>query len=137
MERGLLTSLISRPSNCRKRAGIEQWSHLSGIDLPDLDGSEVMLLVGSDIAHLLIHLDVCQGRRDEWTSPSPLKPPLDGPSLATQPKDGVKESMQTFLQQSQGSLCNNKLNDLGKSTLMRRSKIPQKQPCPLKTKEPW
>ena len=26
-----------------KRAAIEQWSHLSGIHLPDLDGSEVML----------------------------------------------------------------------------------------------
>ena len=49
----------------RKRAAIGQWSHLSGIDLPDLDASEVMLLVGSDMAHLLIHLDVRQGRVDE------------------------------------------------------------------------
>ena len=45
--------------------------------------------------------------------------------------------MQTFLQQSKGSLCNIKLNDFGRLSLMRRSKNPQKPPCPLKTKEPW
>ena len=48
-----------------KKATVDRWSHLSGIDLPELDGSEVMLLIASDMAHLLIHLEVRQGRVDE------------------------------------------------------------------------
>ena len=56
-----------------KRAAIEQWSHLSYIDLPDVDGSKVMLLVGSAMAHLLIHLEVRQRRVDE---PIAIKTPL-------------------------------------------------------------
>jgi len=39
----------------------------------ELDGSEVLLLIGSDVAHLLIHLEVRQGRVDE---PIAIKPPL-------------------------------------------------------------
>ena len=38
---------------------------MSGINLPELDGSEVMLLIGSDVAHLLIHIEVRQRRVDE------------------------------------------------------------------------
>ena len=43
------------------------------IDLPELDGSDVIVLTGSDMAHLLIHLEVRQGRRDE---PIAVKTPL-------------------------------------------------------------
>ena len=51
----------------------EQWNHLLNIDLPELDGSDVKVLVGSDMAHLLIHLDVRQGR---WDEPIAVKTPL-------------------------------------------------------------
>ena len=39
----------------------EEWNHLLNIDLPELDGSDVKVLIGCDMAHLLTHLDVCQG----------------------------------------------------------------------------
>ena len=51
----------------------EQWNHLMNIDLPELDGSDVKVLVGSDMAHLLIHLNVRQGR---WDEPITVKTPL-------------------------------------------------------------
>ena len=38
-----------------KRAA-EQWSHLSNV--PELKGKEVMILIGFDMAHFLIHLEV-------------------------------------------------------------------------------
>ncbi|XP_022783263.1 uncharacterized protein LOC111324045 [Stylophora pistillata] len=44
---------------------VEQWNHLSDVDLPELQGGDVMVLIGADMAHLLIHLEVRQGRRDE------------------------------------------------------------------------
>ena len=44
------------------------------IDLPELDGSDVKVLFGSDMAHLLIHLEVHQGRHDE---PVAVKTPLE------------------------------------------------------------
>ena len=40
----------------------QQWNHLSDVDLPELDGGDVMILTGADMAHLLIHLEVRQGR---------------------------------------------------------------------------
>lgn len=42
---------------------VEQWNHLSDVDLPELQGGDVMILIGADMAHLLIHLEVRQGRR--------------------------------------------------------------------------
>ena len=51
----------------------EQWNHFLNIDLPELDGGNVKVLIGSDMAHVLIHLDVHQGRRDE---PIAVKTPL-------------------------------------------------------------
>ena len=48
-----------------KEGAIERWRHLSGVDLPELEGCDVMLLIGSDMAHLLIHFEVRQGRWDE------------------------------------------------------------------------
>ena len=69
------------------------WSHLSGIDLPDLDGSEVMLLVGSDMAHLLIHLEVHQRRVDE---PITIKIPL-GWTLFGNASKGLYETINANL----------------------------------------
>ena len=40
----------------------EKWNYLLNIDLPELYGSDVKVVVVSDMAHLLIHLDVRQGR---------------------------------------------------------------------------
>lgn len=61
------------PVKVSKKAAVEQGSHLLGINLPELDDSEVMLLIGSDVAHLLIHIKVRQGRVDE---PITIKRPL-------------------------------------------------------------
>ncbi|KAL9976826.1 hypothetical protein ACROYT_G014161 [Oculina patagonica] len=41
-----------------KKRVVEQWNHLSDVDLPELEGGDVMILIGSDMAHLLIHLEV-------------------------------------------------------------------------------
>ena len=51
----------------------EQWDHLLIIDPPVLNGSDVKLLIGSDMAHLLIHLGVRQGH---WDEPIRVKTPL-------------------------------------------------------------
>ncbi|KAL9974311.1 hypothetical protein ACROYT_G011332 [Oculina patagonica] len=40
-----------------KKRAVEQWNHLSDVDLPELEGGDVMILIGSDMAHLLIHLE--------------------------------------------------------------------------------
>ena len=56
-----------------KKRAAEQWSHLSNVDLPELKGEEVMILIGSDMAHFLIHLEVRQGR---WDEPIAVKTPL-------------------------------------------------------------
>ncbi|XP_022795007.1 uncharacterized protein LOC111333648 [Stylophora pistillata] len=56
-----------------KKRTVEQWNHLSDVDLPELQGGDVMILIGADMAHLLIHLEVRQGRRDE---PIAVKTPL-------------------------------------------------------------
>lgn len=48
-----------------KREAIEQWSHLSCVDHPELDGREEEFLIRSDMAHLLILLEVRRGRVDE------------------------------------------------------------------------
>ena len=42
----------------RKKRAAEQWKHLSDVDLPELEGGDVMILIGADMAHLLIHLEV-------------------------------------------------------------------------------
>ena len=41
-----------------KKSAAEQWNHLSDVDLPELEGGDVMILIGADMAHLLIHLEV-------------------------------------------------------------------------------
>lgn len=41
-----------------KEKATEQWNHLLNIDLPELDGGDVKVLNGSDMVHLLIHLEV-------------------------------------------------------------------------------
>ena len=51
----------------------ERWCHLSDVDIPELEGCDVTLLIGSDMAHLLIHLEVRQGR---WDEPIAIKTPL-------------------------------------------------------------
>ena len=56
-----------------KKNAAEQWNHLSDVDLPELEGGDVMILIEADMAHLLIHLKVRQGRRDE---PIAVKTPL-------------------------------------------------------------
>lgn len=56
-----------------KKVAAEQWNHLSDVDLPELEGGEVMILIGADMAHLLIHLEIRQGRRDELIA---VKTPL-------------------------------------------------------------
>ena len=56
-----------------KKRAAEQWNHLSDVDLPKLEGGDVMILIGADMAHLLIHLEVRQRRRDE---PIAVKTPL-------------------------------------------------------------
>ena len=48
-----------------KERASSRWKHLEGIDLPDLRGDGVKLLIGSDMAHLLLHLDTRRGRQDE------------------------------------------------------------------------
>lgn len=45
-----------------KKGAAERWSHLSSVDLLELDGSNVTILIRSDMAHLLVHLDVRQGQ---------------------------------------------------------------------------
>ena len=56
-----------------KKMATEQWTHLSDVDLPELEGCDVMILIGSDMAHLLVHLEVRQGR---WDEPIAVKTPL-------------------------------------------------------------
>ena len=78
-----------------KREAIEQWSHLSCVDHPELDGREEEFLIRSDMAHLLILLEVRRGRVDEPIAHRPS--PLGEPSLEMQPNDYAKRSMLTFL----------------------------------------
>ena len=52
-----------------KKRVTQQWNHLSDVDLPELDGGDVMILM----AHLMIHLEVRQGR---WDEPIAVKTPL-------------------------------------------------------------
>ena len=59
-----------------KKMVTQQWNHLSDVDQPELDGGDVMILIGADVAHLLIHLEVCQGR---WNEPIAVKTPLGWP----------------------------------------------------------
>ena len=56
-----------------KKRVAQQWNHLSDVDLPGLNGGDVMILIGADMAHLLIHLEVRQGR---WDEPIAVKTPL-------------------------------------------------------------
>ena len=72
MEPGSSTNLTSLPSRFQRKTA-EQWNYLSDVDFPELDGGDVMVLIGADIAHLFIHLEVRQGRRDE---PIAVKTPL-------------------------------------------------------------
>ena len=46
---------------------------LIGVGLPEIDGGDMMILIGADMAHLLIHLEVRQGR---WDEPIVVKTPL-------------------------------------------------------------
>lgn len=68
----------------------EQWNHLLNIDLPELGGSDVKVLVGSDMPHLLIYLDVRQGR---WDEPIAVKPPWGGRCLEMWSTNAVTQSM--------------------------------------------
>ncbi|XP_048576192.1 uncharacterized protein LOC116619385 [Nematostella vectensis] len=43
----------------------KRWNHLEGVNLQTLEAGDVTLLIGSDMAHLLVHLDVRQGRPGE------------------------------------------------------------------------
>ena len=63
-----------------KKMATEQWTHLSDVDLPELEGCDVMILIGSDMAHLLVHLEV---RQERWDEPIAVKTPLQlgGPCL--------------------------------------------------------
>ena len=56
-----------------KNDAAERWCHLSDVHIPELEGCDVTLLIGSDMAHLLIHLEVRQGR---WDEPIAIKTPL-------------------------------------------------------------
>ena len=60
-------------SKVSKKRAAEQWNHLSDVDLPELEGGDVMILIGAHMAQLLIHLEYRQGRRDE---PIAVKTPL-------------------------------------------------------------
>lgn len=50
----------------------KRWEHLRGIDLPDLKG-KVKLLIGSNMALLLVHLEIRQGAHNE---PVAVRTPL-------------------------------------------------------------
>ncbi len=56
-----------------KKRAVEQWNYLSDVDLPELEGGDVMILIGSDMSHLLIHLGVRQGR---WDEPIAIRTPF-------------------------------------------------------------
>ncbi|KAK3724598.1 hypothetical protein QZH41_001749 [Actinostola sp. cb2023] len=42
-----------------------RWKHLEGVPLPDIKETEAKLLIGSNMAHLLVHLEIRQGQPDE------------------------------------------------------------------------
>ncbi|PFX27003.1 hypothetical protein AWC38_SpisGene8307 [Stylophora pistillata] len=56
-----------------KKRTVEQWNHLSDVDLPEFLGCDVIIPIGADMDHMLIHLEVRQGKRDE---PIAVKTPL-------------------------------------------------------------
>jgi len=66
-----------------KKSAAEQWNHLSDVDLPELEGDDVMILIRDDIAHLLIHLEVHQGR---WDEPIEVKTPWIDPVWKCKPR---------------------------------------------------
>ena len=83
-----------------KEGAIERWRQLSGVDLPELEGRDVMLLIGSDMAHLLIQLEVRQGR---WDEPIAIKTPL-GWTLFGNLSSGHCEKVNTnFLATNEGT----------------------------------
>ena len=77
-----------------KEKETEQWNHLLNIDLPELDGGDVKVLIGSDMAHLLIHLEVREGRQDE---PIAVKTPLGWTLFRNVDNGTVTQSMPTSL----------------------------------------
>ena len=83
-----------------KEGAIERWRHLSGVDLPELQGCDVMLLIGSDMAHLLIQLEVRRGR---WDKSIAIKNPL-GWTLFGNLSSGHCETINTnFLATNEGT----------------------------------
>lgn len=77
-----------------KRRVTQQGNHLSDVNLPELDGHHVVILIfGADMAHLLIHLKFRQGRQDE---PIPVKIPFGWTLLGNVDQGTAKLTMQTF-----------------------------------------
>lgn len=76
------------------------------------------------LTYCRIYLEVRHGRRKE-------------PCLEMWAKSTAKQSMRTFSFQTKRSHCNIKLNDFGRSILMRPSRFSLSLPCLWKTKERW
>lgn len=116
-----------------KRRVTQQGNHLSDVNLPELDGHQVVILIfGADMAHLLIHLKFRQGRQDE---PIPVKIPFGWTLLGNVDQGHCQTNNANFSHQKKRSHCNIRLNDFGRSILMGPSRFSLSPPCLLKTKE--
>ena len=58
-------SLNISTDNMASAEELTKWDHLAGVDIPDIDTSEVELLIGQDNPGLLVPLEVREGREGE------------------------------------------------------------------------
>ena len=58
-------SLNISTDNMASAEELSKWNHLAGVDIPDIDASEVELLIGQDNPGLLVPLEVREGREGE------------------------------------------------------------------------
>ena len=74
---------------------VTSWSHLNGIDIPQVDTDEVMLLIGQDVPDALIQETVVSGKKGEpYAAKTILGWSLNGPM---QPKQGSRRITSHFL----------------------------------------
>ena len=117
-----------------KKATMAQWGHLSDVDLPELEGSDVMILIGSDMAHLLIHLEVRQGRLDE---PIAIKTPLGWTLFGNTNKGPCETISANFLTTNEGPSLLRQIERFWEIDSYATKQALTEPSLSVKTKEHW
>jgi len=103
------------------------WKHLEGVNLPIIEDKEAKLLIGSNMAHLLVHLEVKQGQPGEpvavrtalgWTLfgniNSKLNNRICSNKVILRDNDTLHNELEKFWQiDTHGTTCATNLEDRG------------------------